>query len=82
MSNNHDDREPSSDHRDIRRTPASTDQRLTISVEEAGRLLGISRGLAYMLVNRGDIPSIRFGRRIVIPRRTLDRLLDLPHDAA
>lgn len=58
------------------------DERLTLSVEEAGRLLGISRGLAYMLVNRGDIPSIRLGRRIVVPRRALDRLLDVPDDAA
>jgi excisionase family DNA binding protein len=57
-------------------------RRLTISVEEAGRLLGISRGLAYELVNRGDIPSVRLGRRIVVPRRALDRLLDLPDDVA
>ena len=82
MSTKHHDRKPSNDDRHIRRTPASTDQRLTISVEEAGRLLGISRGLAYMLVNRGDIPSIRRGRRIVVPRRALERLLDVPHDAA
>jgi excisionase family DNA binding protein len=57
-------------------------RRLTISVEEAGRLLGISRCLAYELVNRGDIPSVRLGRRIVVPRRALDRLLDLPDDVA
>ena len=62
--------------------PTKRDQRLTISVEEAGRLLGISRGLAYELVNRGELPSVRLGRRIVVPRRALDRLLDLPDDAA
>ncbi|MGH9229329.1 MAG: helix-turn-helix domain-containing protein [Acidimicrobiales bacterium] len=61
---------------------AVRDQRLTISVEEAGQLLGISRGLAYALVSRGDIPSIRLGRRIVVPRRALDQLLDIPDDAA
>jgi excisionase family DNA binding protein len=66
----------------IQQAPTKTDQRLTISVEEAGRLLGISRGLAYELVNRGDIPSVRLGRRIVVPRRVLEHLLDLPDDAA
>lgn len=76
------DGEPSDDERHARETSTSADQRLTVSVEEAGRLLGISRGLAYLLVNRGDIPSIRLGRRIVVPRRALDRLLDVPDDAA
>jgi excisionase family DNA binding protein len=75
-------REPDNDDRHVRQTGTDADQRLTLSVEEAGRLLGISRGLAYLLVNRGEIPSIRLGRRIVVPRRALDRLLDLPHDAA
>jgi excisionase family DNA binding protein len=79
-----DDHEPngSDDEPRIQQTPTKADQRLTLSVEEAGRLLGISRGLAYELVNRGDIPSVRLGRRIVVPRRALDGLLDLPDDAA
>jgi excisionase family DNA binding protein len=55
--------------------------RLTVSVEQAARLLGISRGLAYTLVGRGEIPSLRLGRRIVVPRRALDRMLDLRDDS-
>jgi excisionase family DNA binding protein len=51
------------------------DERLTLTVEEAARLLGISRAFAYDLVRRGDIPSLRLGRRIVIPRRGIDGLL-------
>jgi excisionase family DNA binding protein len=51
------------------------DERLTLTVEEAARLLGISRALAYELVHRGDIPSLRLGRRIVVPRRGIDELL-------
>ena len=51
-------------------------ERLTLSVEEAGRLLGISRALAYELVARGELPSLRLGRRIVVPRRALERLVD------
>lgn len=50
--------------------------RLTLTVEEAARLLGISRALGYELVARGEVPSIRLGRRIVVPRRALDTLLD------
>jgi excisionase family DNA binding protein len=50
--------------------------RLTVTVEEAAAALGISRGLAYALVRRGDIPSVRLGRRIVVPVRALDAVLD------
>jgi len=40
----------------------------TITVEEAGRLLGIGRGLAYEAARRGDIPPLGIGRRLVVPR--------------
>ncbi len=50
--------------------------RLTLTVEEAARLLGISRALGYELVARGELPSIRLGRRIVVPRRALEALLE------
>jgi excisionase family DNA binding protein len=48
----------------------------TISVERAGRLLGVSRGSAYEAVRRGEIPSIRIGNRIVVPTAALVRLLE------
>ena len=53
------------------------DERLVITVEEAGRLLGISRSLAYQLVRQGDIPSLRLGRRIVVPRHALESKLGI-----
>lgn len=49
---------------------------LTVSVPEAGRLLGISRCTAYELVRIGTIPSLRFGKAIRVPRRALDRMVD------
>ena len=49
--------------------------RLTLSVEEAGKMLGLSRGLMYEAVRTGQIPSIRIGRRILIPRAALHRML-------
>jgi excisionase family DNA binding protein len=48
---------------------------LTLTVEQAAELLGISRGLAYEAVRAGDIPSIRIGRRVLIPRTRLLELL-------
>jgi excisionase family DNA binding protein len=52
------------------------EQKLTVTVEEAARLLGISRGLAYEMVRVGKIPSIRFGKRLIVPRRALEQLLE------
>lgn len=49
---------------------------LVVSVEEAAELLGISRGLAYELVRRGELPALRLGRRLVVPRRRLLALID------
>jgi excisionase family DNA binding protein len=58
-------------------TPAARQSsRLTLTVEEAAALLGISRTLAYDLIARGDVPSLRLGRRIVISRRILERMVD------
>jgi excisionase family DNA binding protein len=50
-------------------------QRLTYTVEEAGDLLGISRGSAYNLVRTGQIPALRMGRRLLVPRVALDDIL-------
>ncbi len=51
-------------------------QRLTMTVEEAAVALGISRASAYEAVGRGEIPCIRIGRRILIPKVALERLLN------
>ncbi|MBL7208521.1 MAG: helix-turn-helix domain-containing protein [Dehalococcoidia bacterium] len=52
-----------------------SEQRLTITVPEAAQLLGISRGLAYEMARRGKLPAIRFGKRILVPRSAIERLL-------
>lgn len=46
----------------------------TISVERAGELLGVSRRSAYRAASRGQIPTVRIGRRLLVPTR---RLLDM-----
>lgn len=47
---------------------------LVMSVEQAAKLLGISRNLAYEAARRGELPVIKVGRRLLVPRA---RLLDL-----
>lgn len=53
------------------------DERQTLTVAQAARVLGIGRNQAYEAVRRGEIPSVRIGRRIVVPRAALERLLGL-----
>jgi excisionase family DNA binding protein len=49
---------------------------VTYSVEEVAAMLGIARGKAYEHVHNGDIPSIRMGRRLLIPRVRFHTWLD------
>jgi excisionase family DNA binding protein len=46
------------------------------SVDEAARKLKIERKTAYVAIQRGEIPSIRIGRRILVPAVAFNRLLD------
>lgn len=47
----------------------------TITVEHAGELLGLSRSAAYRAADRGELPTIRFGRRLFVPTPKLLTLL-------
>lgn len=53
----------------------TNEQRLVLTVEEAAKLLGISRPSAFEGVRRGEIPHIRIGRRILIPKAALEQML-------
>lgn len=48
---------------------------LVLTVEEAARLLRIGRTAAYEAVRRGDIPSLRIGKTLRVPRVALERML-------
>ena len=45
------------------------------SVTEAAQLVGVGRSTMYELVHRGEVPSLRLGRRVLITRPTLEALL-------
>jgi len=55
---------------------ANIDKRLCITVPEAAEMLGISRNFAYELVRQGKLPVVRFGKRLLIPRRELEKMLE------
>ncbi|MFC2031948.1 helix-turn-helix domain-containing protein [Chloroflexota bacterium] len=48
---------------------------MVLSVSEARKQLGLGKSLMYSAVKSGQIPSIRIGRRILIPQVALDSLL-------
>lgn len=47
----------------------------TMTIPEAARLLGICRSAAYRAVARGEIPTIRIGRRLLVPTAKLYTML-------
>ena len=54
---------------------------LTMTVGEAGKLLGIGRSSAYGAIRRGELPFLKIGRRILVPRSALFRKIeDLQQD--
>ncbi len=52
------------------------DEKLTVSISEAARKLGVSRNLAYAQARSGVLPTIRFGRRLLVPRAGLNHLIE------
>lgn len=54
----------------------SEDARLAYSASEAAQMLGVSLRTVRNLIARGDLRAVRIGRRVVIPVRFLEDLLD------
>ena len=60
----------------MRHVRKSEDERLTISVPEAGKRLGLGRNASYEAARRGEIPVLKFGKRLVVPIAALERKLE------
>lgn len=54
---------------------AETGERLTYTMAEACQRLGISEDLGYQLAREGQIPILQLGRRKLIPRTALERMV-------
>jgi excisionase family DNA binding protein len=52
-------------------------ERLVYTVPEAGRLLGLGRNAAYDAAKRGDIPTLRIGRLLLVPKIAFHRMLGM-----
>jgi excisionase family DNA binding protein len=47
-----------------------------MSVPEAGEKLGLSKNGAYEAAARGEIPTIRIGRLLKVPKIAFERMLE------
>jgi excisionase family DNA binding protein len=55
------------------------DTDVTLTVDEAHAILGqkkISRGGFYAAINRNEVPHVRLGHRILIPRHAFTKWLE------
>lgn len=50
-------------------------EKQTYSVAEAAQKLGLSKNSVYSGIHDGSIPSIKVGRRLLVPIPALDRML-------
>jgi excisionase family DNA binding protein len=48
---------------------------LSVSVDDAARLLGVGRSTMFSLLESGDVRSVKVGARRLVPRRALEELL-------
>ena len=49
--------------------------KLVLSVAECGAMLGLSRNATYNACMAGVIPSLRIGKRVLIPKNAIDKML-------
>ena len=70
------DRASGGGRRDLSR-PAAAEEKLCYTVPEAGALLGFSRNHSYELARRGELPILRFGKRMVVPKVAFKKLLGM-----
>jgi excisionase family DNA binding protein len=52
------------------------DKRLVYEVPEAGAMLGLTRNGSYEAAKRGDIPTIRIGKLLRVPKAAFNRMLE------
>lgn len=58
-------------------------ERLTVTVREAAKMIGVSHVSLFNAINRGEFPCLRIGHRFLIPKAALEKkLLETAEDKA
>ena len=55
---------------------ATDDNRLVYEVPEAGAMLGLTKNASYAAAKRGDIPTIRIGKLLRVPKAAFNQMLE------
>jgi excisionase family DNA binding protein len=55
-------------------------ERLTYTVGEAAKAIGVGRSLAYELIRRGDLLTVHVGRRVLVLRDAVREFLGLEQE--
>jgi len=68
---------PNQEHQTRQAQPAIEIPRLTLNLwPDVGRALGIGRNATFQAAKSGQIPTIRIGKRLLVPRAAFDALLN------
>lgn len=57
-------------------------EKLSYNADEVKTALGLSLSGVYEAARKGDLPSVRIGRRLIFPKAAIDRLLQQAVDKA
>ena len=58
-------------------TQTEPEDRITYDPKEFMTITGLSKTAVYQGIDRGEIPSVRIGRRILIPKSAVDKMFDV-----
>jgi excisionase family DNA binding protein len=59
-------------------TARPSKQRLTMTIPEAARKLGVGRNQGYIAAHSGQIPTIKIGKRLLVPIAALETNYAMP----
>lgn len=60
----------------MKQRPASPADSLVLTVPEVARVLAISESLTWSLISKGQLPCVRCGRSVRVPRAAIECLVD------
>jgi len=48
----------------------------TLKIDDAAKVFGISRNTAYHAARSGQLPTVKIGKRLLVPRAALQHMLE------